>query len=53
MISYPLYKLIIEKKAQKFLEKLDGPQHTKVALKIKDLISSNPKPLNITHIPRT
>ena len=47
MISYPLYKLIIEKKAQKFLENLGEPEYSKLVLKIRDLVSVNPKPLDI------
>lgn len=47
MISYESYKIIIAKKAQKILEKLDKFKYEKIVLKIKDLKSSPPNPLNI------
>ena len=47
MISYESYKIIIEKKAQKYLEKLDLAEYKKVVSKIKSLTSSTPVSLNI------
>ena len=47
MISYESYKIIIEKKAQKYLQDLSKPDHAKVASKIKSLTSSNLQSLNI------
>jgi mRNA interferase RelE/StbE len=47
MIPYTSYKLIIEKKAQKLIEELCVSERTKVVLKIKDLVSTDPKPLRI------
>ncbi len=47
MISYGSYKIIIEKKAQKYLESLSSSDYKKIVLKIKNLISSNLEQLNI------
>lgn len=47
MTPYKLYKIIIEKKVQKFLEKLPDTEKEKIILKISDLTSSHFKSLNI------
>ena len=47
MISYESYKIIIEKKAQRFLKDLPKKEYEKVVLKIKSLTSSNPQSLDI------
>ncbi|MBT4855957.1 type II toxin-antitoxin system RelE/ParE family toxin [bacterium] len=47
MISYPSYRLIIERRAQKFLEKLDTLEHKKVVFKIKDLVAPTQQSLDI------
>lgn len=50
MKSYSSFKIIIEKKAQKFIDKLTEADKEKVVLKIKDLISSDTKCQKITWV---
>lgn len=47
MTFYNSYKIIIEKKAQKFLEGLTQADYEKVVSKIESLTSSDPVSLNI------
>lgn len=44
---YDLYKIIIERKAQKFLNNLNSIEQEKIVFKIKSLTSSNIDHLNI------
>lgn len=47
MISYESYKVVIEKKAQKFLENITQKDYKKLVSKIKNLTSSNPQTSDI------
>lgn len=47
MMKLSDYKILIDKKAQKYLEKLNNADYTKLVEKIKSLTSSNLKLLNI------
>lgn len=47
MNSYESYKIIIQKKAQKFLERLTRQEREKIVSKIQDLRSSRIQALNI------
>lgn len=46
-MSYIGYKLVIEKRAQKFIEKVNTQEYEKLVLKIKELVVENGNNLNI------
>ena len=47
MTAYPSYRIIVERKAQKILDKLNASEHEKIVFKIKDLVSPTQQSLNI------
>ncbi len=47
MTAYSSYRIIIDRKAQKILDKLNASEHEKIVFKIKDLVSPTRQSLNI------
>ena len=47
MTAYPSYRIIIERRAQKILDKLNASEHEKIAFKIRDLVAPTQQSLNI------